>query len=132
MAKARKVKQIRFSMFNNVGVLMEITEALAEANVNIEAICAIGWEDLDASFMMVTDNNTKAKKVISKMGAEVAVDDVIALEVQNEVGQLYKAAKKIATAGIDIYYMYGTPSKGKMTLIFRTENDRKTLKVLEE
>jgi hypothetical protein len=80
--------------------------------------------------MIVTDNNTEAKKVISKMGAKVKVEDVIALEVPNRVGQLHKAAKKIATAGIDIYYLYGSPAKGKMTLIFKTENDKRALKAL--
>jgi hypothetical protein len=130
MAKASKVKQLSFSVINNVGVLMEITAKLAEAKVNIEAICAMGREDLDASFMMVTNNNTKAKNVLSKMGADVKVEDVIALEVPNKVGQLHQAAKKIATSGIDIYYLYGTPAKGKMTIIFKTENDKKALKVL--
>jgi hypothetical protein len=130
MAKASKVKQLSFTMINNVGLLMEITGALAEAKVNIEAICAIGWEDLDASFMMVTNNNTKAKNVLSRMGADVKVEDVIALEVPNEVGQLHKATKQIATNGIDIYYLYGTPAKGKMTIIFKTENDKKALKAL--
>jgi len=131
MLKASKVKQLSFSLPNNVGLLMEVTEALAKAKINIEAICAYAWENLDASFMIVTDNNTKAKNVISKMGAkEMEVEDVIALEVPNKVGQLHKAAKKIATAGIDIYYLYGSPAKGKMTLIFKTENDKKALKVL--
>jgi hypothetical protein len=130
MAKASKVKQLSFSMPNNVGLLMEVTEALGKAKINIEAVCAYAWEELEASFMIVTNNNIKAKNVISKMGAKVDVEDVIALEVPNKVGQLHKAAKKIATAGIDIYYLYGSPAKGKMTLIFKTENDKKALKVL--
>jgi hypothetical protein len=130
MAKAIKVKQLLFSLPNNVGLLMEITEALAKAKINVEAICAYAWEELDASFMMVTDNNTKAKKVLSKMGAKVELEDVLALEVPNKVGELNKATKKIAFAGIDIYYLYGSPAKGKMTLIFKTENDKKALKAL--
>ena len=130
MAKASKVKQLFFSLPNNVGLLMEVTEALGKAKINIEAVCAYAWEELEASFMIVTNNNIKAKNVISKMGAKVDVEDVIALEVPNKVGQLHKAAKKIATAGIDIYYLYGSPAKGKMTLIFKTENDKKALKVL--
>jgi hypothetical protein len=130
MGKASKVKQLSFSMPNNVGLLMEVTEALAKAKINIEAVCAYAWEELDAYFMIVTDNNTKAKNVISKMGAKVEVEEVIALEVPNKAGQLNKAAKKIATAGIDIYYLYGSPAKGKMTLIFKTENDKKALKAL--
>jgi hypothetical protein len=130
MAKAIKVKQLLFSLPNNVGLLMEITEALAKAKINVEAICAYAWEELDASFMMVTDNNTKAKKVLSKMGAKVELEEVLALEVPNKVGELNKATKKIAFAGIDIYYLYGSPAKGKMTLILKTENDKKALKAL--
>jgi hypothetical protein len=130
MAKAIKVKQLFFSLPNNVGLLMEVTEALAKAKINVEAICAYAWEELNASFMIVTDNNAKAKKVLSKMGAKVEVEEVIALEVPNKVGQLHNATKKIATSGIDIYYLYGSPAKGKMTLIFKTENDKKALKAL--
>ena len=130
MAKASKVKQLFFSLPNNVGLLMEITEVLAKAKINVEAICAYAWEELEASFMIVTDNNTKAKKVLSKMGAKVELEEVLALEVPNKVGELHKATKKIAFAGIDIYYLYGSPAKGKMTLIFKTENDKKALKAL--
>jgi len=130
MAKAIKVKQLLFSLPNNVGLLMEITGVLAKAKINVEAICAYAWEELDASFMVVTDNNTKAKKVLSKMGAKVELEEVLALEVPNKVGELNKATKKIAFAGIDIYYLYGSPAKGKMTLIFKTENDKKALKAL--
>ena len=132
MAKASKVKQLFFSLPNNVGLLMEITEALAKAKINVEAICAYAWEELDASFMMVTDDNTKAKKVLLKMGAKVDVEDVIALEVPNKVGELHKATKKIAFAGIDIYFLYGSPAKGNMTLILRTENNKKALKALSK
>ena len=71
--------------------------------INVEAICAYAWEELDASFMMVTDDNTTAKKVLPRLGAKVEVEDVIALEVPNKVGELNKATKKIAFAGIDIY-----------------------------
>jgi hypothetical protein len=63
---------------------------------------------------------------------DVDVEDVIALEVPNQVGQLYQVAKKIAAAGIYIHYIYGSPAKGKMTLIFKTENDKKALKALQK
>ena len=132
MAKAVKMKQLFFSLPNNVGLLMEITAALVKAKINVEAICAYAWEELEASFMMVTDDNARAKKVLTQMGAKVELQDVLAMEVPNKVGELHKLTSKIAFAGIDIYYLYGSPSKGKMTLIFSTENDRKALKALAE
>jgi hypothetical protein len=129
MAKAVKSKQLIFSLPNKVGLLSEVASAIAAANVNIEAVCA--YERGYGYFMMVTDNNTKAKKVLSKMGAEVHVEDVLSVEVPNKVGQLEKVAKKIAEAGIDIHFVYGSPGKGKTaTLVLKTANDRKTAKVI--
>ena len=78
----------------------------------------------------ITDNNTKAKKVIAGMGAEVKTEDVIAVEVPNKMGQLQQIAKKISDAGIDISYIYGSPVKQKMTLIVKTANDKKALRAL--
>lgn len=129
MAKAMKIKQLSFSLPNRIGMLSELSSFLTAAKINIEAICAYGMGD-DGYFMIVTDNNTKAKKVISQMGAEVKVEDVIAAEVPNKVGQLRQVAKKISDAGVDIHYVYGSPVKGKMTLVFQTADDKKALKAL--
>ena len=79
MAKAVKAKQLIFSLPNKIGLLSEVATAIAAANVNIEAVCA--YERGYGYFMMVTDNNAKAKRILSKMGAEVHVEDVLSLEV---------------------------------------------------
>jgi hypothetical protein len=131
MAKAMKIKQLSFSLPNRIGMISELSSFLTAAKINIEAICAYGMGD-DGYFMIVTDNNTKAKKVISQMGAEVKVEDVIAAEVPNKVGQLRQVAKQISDAGVDIHYVYGSPVKGKMTLIFQTADDKKALKALSK
>jgi len=129
MAKAMKIKQLSFSLPNRIGMLSELSSFLTAAKINIEAICAYGMGD-DGYFMIVTDNNTKAKKVISQMGAEVKVEDVIAAEVPNKVGQLREVAKKISDAGVDIHYVYGSPVRRKMTLILKTADDKRVLKAL--
>ena len=129
MATATKQKQLSFTLPNKIGLLWELTSFITAARINIEAICAYGMGD-EGYFMIITDNNAKAKKVISQMGAEVKIEEVIAVEVTNEVGQLQQLAKKISDAGTDISYVYGSPVKRKMTLIFKTANDRKALKAL--
>jgi hypothetical protein len=86
----------------------------------------------EGSFMIVTDNNAKAKKVIAQMGAEVKVEDVIAVEMPNKVGQLRQTAKQISDAGIDVQYIYGSPVKGKMTVIVKTANDKRAIKALNK
>jgi hypothetical protein len=129
MANAVRLKQLSFTLPDKIGLLAEVTAFVTAAKINIEAICAYGMGD-EGYFMIITDNNTKAKKVIANMGAEVRTEDVIAVEVPNKMGQLQQAAKKISDAGIDISYIYGSPVKQKMTLIIKTANDKKALRAL--
>ena len=129
MANAVKLKQLSFTLPDKIGLLSEVTAFITAAKINIEAICAYGMGD-EGYFMIITDNNAKAKKVIANMGAEVKTEDVIAVEVPNKMGQLQQVAKKISDAGIDISYIYGSPVKQKMTLIFKTTDDKKAFKAL--
>lgn len=131
MAKAVKMKQLSFSLPNKIGLLSELTSFVTGAKINIEAICAYGMGE-EGYFMLVTDNNPKAKKVISHMGAEVKTEDVIAVEVPNKMGELQQVAKKISNAGIDISYVYGSPVKSRMTLILKTADDKKAIKALSK
>jgi len=129
MIKPIKLKQLSFTLPDKIGLLAEVTAFLTAAKINIEAICAYGMGE-KGHYMIITDNHNKAKKVLSQMGAEVKSEDVIAVEVPNKVGQLQQAARKISDAGIDITYVYGSPVKQKMTLIFKTADDKKALKAL--
>ncbi|MBI5187468.1 MAG: ACT domain-containing protein [Nitrospirae bacterium] len=130
MAKAKRIKQLSFTMPNRVGLLSEVSTAIAGAKVNINAICAYEMEDR-AYFMLTTESNAKAKKVLGSLGVEIKEEDVIAVEMPNRVGELQKVAKKIADAGIDINYMYGTTGTGKSsTCVFRTADDKKALRVI--
>jgi hypothetical protein len=109
----------------------ELSSFLTASKINVDAICAYGMDD-EGYFMIVTDSNAKAKKGISQMGDEVKVEEVIAAEMPNKVGPLRKVAKQISDAGVDIHYVYGSPVKGKMTLIFKTADDKKALKALTQ
>ncbi|MCU0594316.1 MAG: ACT domain-containing protein [Desulfobacterota bacterium] len=131
MAKTMKMKQLSFSMPNRIGLLSELSSFLTAAKINIEAICAYGMGD-EGYFMIVTDNNAKAKRVISQMGAEVTAEEVIAVQMPNKAGQLRQLAKQISDAGVDIHYIYGSPVKGKMTVIVKTADDKKALRALSK
>jgi hypothetical protein len=132
MAKARKVREISFTMQNKVGLLWEVTAAIAGAKVNITAICAYGMENT-AYFMLTTDSNAKAKKALASLGVGMEEKDVVEVEVPDKPGELQKVAKKVADAGIDIEYMYATASSGKTeTCIFMTSDNKKAIKVINK
>ena len=132
MAKARKVKEVSFTIPNKVGLLSEVTTAIAGAKVNITAICAYAMENM-AYFMLTTDSNAKAKKALASLGVGMEEKDVVEVEMANKPGELQKAAKRIADAGIDIEYMYGTARVGKTaTCVFKTADDGKAIKVINK
>ncbi len=132
MAKATKERLLSFSMKDKPGLLSEITKRLSAAKVNISAICAYAWDDT-AYFDMTTDSNAKAKKALKDLKVAFEEEDVVVVEMPNKVGELDKAAKTIAGAGINIGYMYATALSGKTAkCLFSTSDNRKALKLLNK
>lgn len=131
MFKIMKLKQLTFVVPNRVGLLSELTTFLANGKINIEALCAYG-RGPEGIFMIVTDNNAKAKKILTQMGAEVKTEEVIAVELPNRPGQLQKVARKVSEADVDIQYVYVSPAKGRMTVVFKTADDKKILRALKK
>jgi hypothetical protein len=132
MAKARKAKEISFTMPNKAGLLFEVTRAISGASVNITAICAYAMEN-SAYFMLTADSHAKAKKALAPLGVGIEERDVVEVELLNRPGELQKVAKRIADAGIDIEYMYATAGKGKTaTCVFKTADHQKAIKVINK
>jgi hypothetical protein len=132
MAKARKVKEISFTMPNRVGLLSEVTTAVAREKVNMTSICAYAMEK-SAYFMLTADSTARAKKALAPLGVGIEERDVVEVEMANKPGELQKVAKKIADAGVNIEYMYGTAGKGKTpTCVFKTADDMKAIKVINK
>lgn len=128
MAKATKVKQLSFSLPNRPNLLNEVTSAIANAKVNITAICVNEMGET-AYFVMNVDSNAKAKKALPGIGADVKEEDLVVLEMPNKVGEL----EKVAEAGINIEYVYGTTSTGKTSAcIFKTADNRKSIRVINK
>jgi hypothetical protein len=98
-------------MPNKVGLLSEVTTAVANAKVNINAICAYALEN-NAFFNLITSSNTKAKKALAPLGFGIEEKDVIQVELPNKPGELQKVAKKIADAGLTLI-LYATAGGGK-------------------
>jgi hypothetical protein len=131
MAKARKVKEISFSLGDRVGLLAEVTTVLAKAKVNINALCAYGMEG-NAFFMLTTNSHTKAKKALAPLGVAIEEKDVVQVEMANKPGELQKVAQRMADAGIDIEYVYATTGGSKATCVFKSADDGTAMKVINK
>ena len=132
MARAKRVKQLSFTIPNKSGLLSEITTAVAGTKANINAICAYE-QDKRAYFLLITDSNAKAKKLLDKLKIKTKEEDVIVVEMPNRVGELQKVSEKIADVGININYMYGTTGTGRSSVcVFKTSDNKKAISVINK
>ena len=125
MAKAKKIKQLSFVLPNKVGQLLAVSDLVAAEKVNIKSLLA-RESGTSAEFHLVTDDNAKASEALGRLNADVRQKDVMLVELDDKVGTLADAAKKLAEADINIEYTYGTTGSGdKAMLVFKTADDMK-------
>lgn len=133
---AREAVEITATFPDTMGLTAKVAAALAAENVNILAGTGYSASGMrrKAIFTLIVDNYAKAERALDKIGADdLHESSVIMVETPNKVGALERVSKIIADAGINIYYFYATTSSGKTaTSVFKTADDRKTIRVLHK
>ena len=107
MGQAIKAKQLAIITEDNVGMLDSVTAAIASQGINITSLCAYAM-DGKATFFIVTDNNGKAKSVLSSKGWQVDETDVAVVNISDKVGAVQDVAAKIKAKHVNIHYCFGT------------------------
>ena len=121
-------KELYVTTPNKIGMLSEITGAIADTGTNIEAICAYAMEG-EAYFMIVSGDNDKAKSALGKY--KVNESEVVVVKMENKVGLAKEMADKLKAANIDLHYIYGTTSgSGPAILVLKADNNAEAVKVL--
>ena len=131
MAKTKIMKDIWVTTKNKVGALNTMIAGLAEAKVNVWAMCC--WtEGENYTTMMITDNNAKATELIKGAGCTTKENEVVVTTLENKPGTIWDATQKIKGAGIDIKYLYVTTcgTCPSARIVMCTDNNTKTAEVL--
>lgn len=124
-------KQIAIFLDNRPGTLARVCDALAEAGINIHAICTTDTIDYSVVRLIVSDYR-KALHVFEAHNTLVVEDDVLMIEGANKPGTLAKIAHRLASANVNIEYCYSatSPRAKRGLLILRVSDIKKALKVL--
>jgi hypothetical protein len=122
MAKATKVKEIIASTPDKAGMLAQITSVVAGTGVNILAICAYAM-DGKARFLMLTSDNGKAMAALKSKNIGVEESDVISVTLANKVGAAKELSEKLAKAGVDLNYIYGSTGNGSEAILVLSAKD---------
>jgi hypothetical protein len=131
MAKVELRNEILFTAPTRVGLLTEVTEALAAAGVNITAIGAYDKENR-GEFLLMTSNNRDAGEALAPLEGRIDLVPVVMVELADEPGALAKVARRVSDAGINISQIHATTSGGPTaTFIMRTDHEIKVVELLE-
>ncbi len=93
------------------GTLAQVCSELAKVAVNITAIMAS--HDEAGGLRIVATPLPAAKKVLDGLGLRYQEEEVLAVRVSDRPGALGKITRKLADAGINIEYAYGSIVKGE-------------------
>ena len=127
--KAKKVVELCVHTGDRPGVLECVASALASASVNIVAMAGYGGGG-KACLMIVTDKPAKASAVLRKGGLKVGKSNVLIVEVPNKVGALAAVASKVASAKVNLNYVYATTCGVTSSVVMSANNMAKLGKAL--
>jgi len=105
------VTQLSVMVENKRGALAEICTKLAEKAVNIIGLMAPQQPGRVPVRVVVNDLDT-AKKILDRMGLKYAEEPVLNVRLSDRPGALGKLTRKLADAGVDIFFAYATILRG--------------------
>ena len=99
------LKQLTIFVENKQGSLVDITDTLAEKNVNLRALSIADTQDFGLLRLIVNDNDT-ALSALSDKGYVLKVTEVVGVKIGDQPGKLSKALSVLAEAGVNVEYLY--------------------------
>jgi hypothetical protein len=124
--------QVSVVLKNEPGALCRLCGILARAEVNIGGIAIDDCTD-EGFIRLLVDEPKQAKKVLDQAKVPHLDTEVLVLDLANEPGMLQRASAKLAEAGINIHYAYGTADlRGRGgALVLRVSDVDKAVAILE-
>ena len=108
---------------NEVGVLADISQALADEGINIETISAEGLAE-QGVITLTTDSHDDALRVLMNAGFKAVSDDSLILRLPDEPGALAKVAGRFKDAGVNIQSLHIVERQGDHTIVALAAEDR--------
>jgi hypothetical protein len=122
--------QFSVPLENKPGNLAKLCAVLRRAKVNITAISVA--ENTDACCVRFLATPTGAvKSALTKAKYHVSTQSVLAFRATNQQGELGDIAEKLAKAGVNINYVYGSTSgRADAVIVFAVDDLTKAAKAL--
>lgn len=115
---------------NEPGIMGRVLGTLANAGVNLKALC-IYSEGNKGVFLLVTSDNKKAEKSLKALKYKVKSRKVLAVKIDDRIGAGAEIGALLGNAAVDIEYCYGTSAEtGKAILVLNTNKNQRAIETL--
>ena len=127
------VKQISVFVENKPGKLAELTDYLHQHDIDMRALSIAETQDFGI-VRMIVDDAYKASQVVKESGYVVSITPVLAVEMSDEPGSLYKILKVLGDGGVNLDYTYAFLGQKAATayMVLRVEDNEKAIEVLSK
>ena len=130
-----RIRQTSVFMERALERFKEITELLNEAGINIRAHSLIGHSSTPYKILrMIVDDTDQAVAVLKNRGLSVKTDEVLAVEVDDRTGGLYRILDVLEKEGLELKYTYAAVHcvSTKAAMIFKFEDLDRAGRVLAD
>ncbi len=128
-----KAEQISIFLENRTGRLSEAAEILTQAGVNIRAISLADTSDFEV-LRLIVDDNAAAEQALRNNRLTVRKSELVAVEVEDRSGGLYRILDLLKNADINVEYMdaFIKQRGDRAVMIFRFNQPDGAIRVLTE
>ena len=124
------IQQLSIFIENRPGTLIRVLEVFKQAHIQIIASTLADTAEYGI-YRLICGNPQRALQALKSVGLPVMLNDVFAIELDDEPGRAAEAVAAFTAAGINIAYMYSFLFHGKGILILRTDQPDLTRQVIE-
>lgn len=114
---------------NEVGVIADITRALANAEINIITINT-ETEGHGGCVIVTTEDNDRALDALTNAGFKAVVDDALVIRLRDEPGALAKVAERFKNADVNIQSLHILDRHEGYTMVALSADDREKAEAL--
>jgi hypothetical protein len=125
-----KAVQFSIALDNTAGTLARLCGLLRRSKVNIEAISVS--DNTDCGWVrMIATPSAKARAVLHKARYTVCAQLVVTVEAADRPGELERITSRLARAGVNVNYVYGSTPRGEgSTLVLGVSDADRAMKSL--
>lgn len=126
------LKQLTVFVENKQGTVVEVTDALANHEINIRALSIAETEGFGI-LRLIVDNDAAAEKILTQEGYLIKITDVVGVKIGDAPGKLSAALKVLNASNINVEYLYAFMARTERHayVVLRVENNAEAEKALE-